>query len=121
MLRHSHHALTPHVEDLLAEDRARICGLIAAELTQGAVTSKELSVVEELTRSIPLLEGTEQTWIEAGRWGRTLREKGVTVGLLDCYLAVMAKTHGCLLLSLDKHFTMIAKHFPLELDTISST
>ena len=115
-LRRSDHALRPHMESLINADRVRLCGVVVAELLQGAVGPKENAAVEELADTIPLLESDDQIWMASGRLSRRLRRQGSTVGLVDCYIAALAQEHNCLLLSLDKHFPIIAKHFPLELD-----
>ena len=116
ILRRSVHALRPHLDSLINADRARLCGVVIAELLQGASGAKENAAVEEIADTIPLLESTDQIWIASGRLSRRLRQEGFTIGLMDCYIAALAQEHDCLLLSLDKHFPMIAKHFPLELD-----
>jgi predicted nucleic acid-binding protein len=120
LLRRSAHPMRPHLDSLVNTDRARLCGVIIAELLQGAVGPKEISAVEELANAVPLLESNDQTWIASGRLSHRLRQQGTTVGLVDCYIAALAQDHRCLLLSLDKHFPIIAKHFPLELDPAAS-
>ena len=117
LLRRSSHSLRPHLDRLVIADRARLCGVIIAELLQGAAGPKEIDAVEELAKNIPLLESDDKTWIASGRLSHKLRQQGTTVGLIDCYIAALAQDHRCLLLSLDKHFPIIAKHFPLELDS----
>ena len=116
LLRDSEHPLRSHLENLVATDRARICRAIVAELIQGAVSAKDLEAAEGLAETVPLLEADDFLWLEAGRLGRRLRQKGATVGLFDCYLAALATKHQCLLLSLDKHFAWISKASPLLLD-----
>ena len=116
LLRRSVHPLRPHLDSLINADRARLCGVIIAELLQGAIGPKDISAVEELANAIPILESNDQTWIVSGRLSHRLRQQGSTVGLVDCYIAAIAQENRCLLLSLDKHFPIIAKHFSLELD-----
>ena len=116
LLRRSGHPLRPHLDSLINADRARLCGVIIAELLQGAAGSKEISAVEELSSTVPLLESNDRIWIDSGRLSHRLREQGTTVGLIDCYIAALAQNHRCLLLSLDKHFPIISKHSHLELD-----
>lgn len=115
LLRNSSHPSRGLLETLIADDRARLCTAIAAELIQGASTAQDLHAAEELAQTIPGLKAEELTWLDAGRMSQRLRIKGITVGLLDCYLAQIALDHGCALLSLDKHFPMIAKHTSLQL------
>jgi predicted nucleic acid-binding protein len=118
LLRHSAHPLRPFLEQMIAEDRARLCSAVVAELLQGATTPKDAAAAEALGKAIPLLQSDDSTWLEAGRLGQRLRMKGVGVGLLDCYIAALATTHGCAILSLDKHFPLMAKHSDLDLISI---
>ena len=115
LLRHSIHPLRTVVDRLIAEDRARICAAIGAELIQGATTSKDLAAAEDLAAAVPSLESTDKNWLSAGRLAQRLRHKGLTIGLLDCYLADVALFYHASILSLDKHFPLIAKHTALSL------
>ena len=115
LLRHSIHPLRAAVDQLLSDDLARLCGPIAAELMQGATTAKDLAAVEALASAIPSLSISENHWLRAGRLGQKLRAKGVTVGLLDCYLAEAALAHDAAIFSLDHHFSLMAKHMSLRL------
>ncbi len=110
LLRHPTHALRPLIDNLIAEDQARLCAAVSAELTKARRPAKDLSAAEDLTQAIPILEGEDKIWMDAGRLAQKLRSKGVIVGLLDCYLASIALAHDCAILSLDKHFSLIAKH-----------
>ena len=115
LLRHPQTSLRAEIDALVGDGRARLCGAIVAELMQGAMTSKDMTAVEGLAQSIPNLKAEDVVWREAGKLGQRLRLKGVSVGLLDCYLAAVALEHRCQIMSLDKHFLMIAKHTDLRL------
>ena len=115
LLRRPHHPARPVMDDLLNDNRARLCAAVAAELIQGAVTSRDLTASEELYRTVPMIAGGDDTWIAAGRLAQKLRSKGFTVGLIDCYIAEIALAHRCSIFTLDKHFPVIAKHTSLEL------
>ena len=115
LLRHPDHAVRPLVDDLLTENRARFCAAVVAELLQGATTTKDLMAVEDLRQAVPSLEASDDTWLAAGRLSQKLRSKGAVIGLLDCYLSELAIRHRCPILSLDKHFPLIAKHASLDL------
>jgi predicted nucleic acid-binding protein len=115
LLRDSAHPARPLLERLVADGEARLCGAVMAELLQGATTPKDLEAAQGLAKAIPMLRSTEDTWLEAGRLGQRLRSKGISVGLLDCFLAALAFESESALLSLDKHFPLIAKHTHLKL------
>ena len=115
LLRSIDSPLRPEMDNLIGDDRARVCGVVMAELLQGATTAKDISAVEGLFQAIPGLKAEDRLWREAGKLGQRLRLKGAHVGLLDCYLASVALEHGCRLWSLDKHFSLIARHTDLRL------
>ena len=115
LLRGTDHAVRGILESLMVEDRVCLCAVVMAELIQGATTSNDLHAAEELGENLPMLKAEDKTWFEAGHMAQRLRQKGVTVGLLDCYLASLSIQHDCQLLTLDKHFPLIAKHSTLEL------
>jgi predicted nucleic acid-binding protein len=120
LLRDPNYRMRGYVDELVAEDRARLCGAISAELLQGATTAKDTEAVEELSSSLPLMPATDESWKDAGHLSRKLRSKGITVGLMDCYIAAIAMSHGCMLLSEDKHFPLIAKHSSLDMAEFTS-
>lgn len=97
------------------EGQAALAGPVIGELIQGAKTEKELKEIEGLLGAVPHLVPTSQTWQEAGRLSYTLRQKGITVHLLDCYLARLTIEHGASILSLDEHFSLIRRHSSLKL------
>ena len=119
LLRHTDHPLRQHLESLVTEDRARLCAAVVAELIQGAVSPKDLAAAQTLAETVPMLEADDSLWLEAGRLARQLRRRGATVGLFDCYVAALAIKNDCLLLSLDKHFRLIAKASTLRLDPLA--
>ena len=45
----------------------------------------------------------------------SMKRKGSTVNLVDCYIAVLSVEHGCGILTLDDHFKVISKFMKLEM------
>jgi len=113
--RHAQGPVTQEVTLLLSGGRAVLTGVVVAELLQGARDAREVDAVRKLRGVVPSLGDSAATWEEAGLLARELRRKGQMMALIDCYLAVLAKTHRCSVLSLDRHFLVIARHCPLEL------
>ena len=95
------------VLDLMDANRVCCVGLILAELMQGAKSERELSVIRDFTHVFRFLPETPELWAKAGKLSYTLRHKGITVGLADCFIAVSAVEAGAELLSLDSHFESI--------------
>jgi predicted nucleic acid-binding protein len=89
--------------------------LILGELTQGAQGENDLLAIEALFSATKLLNPTVTTWRKAGVLSARLRKKGITIHLFDCLLATLAVENGASLISYDRHFKLIAAHFPLEL------
>lgn len=84
-----------------------IAGPSITELIQGLKTSSEKVIFADLLGSLPSLPVTDQDWIDAGKIGSTLREKGITVPLPDLLIYTLAFNNNCSLYSKDKHFKMI--------------
>lgn len=90
-------------------DDKRICcsGIILAELIQGAKSEKEQEVLRDFRHVFEFLDESVDLWQATGELSNTLRRKGKSAGLSDCYLAVSAKAHNVKILTLDKHFDVI--------------
>ena len=99
----------------LERGHAHTTGLIVAELIQGARNERDLEAIDIIAETAVVLEPTTTTWMTAGRLSRDLRKKGLTIPLQDCLLAVLAVDHGLKLFTLDRHFTLINKHYPLHM------
>ena len=98
-------------------DSRRICctGIVLAELVQGAKSQKELDVLKEFLHVFDFLPDSTELWEKAGELSFSLRLKGETVGLADCYISVVASSNNVKLLTLDKHFEIIRKETKLDL------
>ncbi len=90
-------------------DDKRICcvGLVLAELLQGAKSEKELGVLRDFRHVFEFLDESVDLWQAVGELSHALVRKGKTIGLSDCYLAVAAKAHKAMILTLDRHFEVI--------------
>lgn len=104
-------ALAEQVADLIEGDRALLCGVVVAELLQGAKGGREEKQVGYLIARLPRLATTEEDWDEAGRVLNGLRRRGITVPLTDALIAVIAKRCNVEILTADQHF----KHLPVVL------
>lgn len=108
------------IDELLSGGQVCLADIIIAELIQGAKSEKEISAIEEIEAALTVLKQSDETWKKAGLLSYNLKRKGTTVNLTDCYIAVIAATNQCELLTYDKHFKIIAEHFPdLTLATTS--
>jgi predicted nucleic acid-binding protein len=97
------------MERLIDNEQICLCGIILAELMQGAKSEKELAVLLNLPQVFSFIPETHQLWAEAGRLAFDLRRKGLTIGLSDCYIAVAAASARAQVATLDSHFTALNK------------
>jgi len=115
------HPLRPVVSNLLARRMACTTGPVLAELYQGTRSDQDLQAISSLLKTTQILQSSLETWIQAGSLAARLRKKGLTIALIDCLVAATAVEHHVALLTYDRHFRLIAKHFPLELEAASLT
>ena len=108
-------AICNQLNQLVEEKRATTVKLVIAELIQGAKQEKEIEVINELDSVIPTLAELSDTWKKAGKLSYDLRKRGKVIGLTDCYIAVMTSEHNAQLFSLDQHFKVISKYYPLSI------
>ena len=109
------------VSKLLPENRIVSIGIIIAELMQGAKSEKEVTVIKDFVHIFDFLPETPQLWVQAGELSFNIRRVGKTVGLSDCFIAVITKHYNASLLSLDKDFQIIKGEFDLSLLPIKET
>jgi hypothetical protein len=95
------------VTRLMDDEQVVCCGVILAELMQGAKSRKELAVLESFPQVFTFLRETPELWAAAGKLSYTLRRKGLTVGLSDCFIAVAAAAAGVQVATLDNHFDLL--------------
>lgn len=117
-LRKSDHPVNVKMEFLIENDGLCVASAIKAELMRGAESDHERSDLDAYWRNLPLLKADDAVWEEAGRLAYRLRRKGITPGLIDCYLASLAIRHGSSLMTLDKGFQSMPLHCSLKLETL---
>lgn len=96
------------INELAENQQLASLKLIMAELIQGARSQSEIEVINELAEVATILSEPSDAWQKAGKLSFDLRRAGKTVGLADCYIAIVAQAHGSPLYSFDKHFEMIS-------------
>jgi predicted nucleic acid-binding protein len=91
------------LEQLLAENRAALCGLALAEVRQGLWPDEESEVLE-LFDVLPWLETTRADYQRAGEILTQLRRRGVTIPTMDRLVAAHCLEREIPLLENDRHF-----------------
>ena len=107
--------LTDKVDDILGSSEVCVPRVVIAELVQRAKTEKEIAVIEEFIDAFRIVDQTDGTWLKAGRLSFSMKRKGITVHLVDCYIAILARETGCKIFSLDEHFKEIRKFERIDL------
>ncbi len=97
------------VSRLMDDEQIVCCGVILAELIQGAKSDKELAVLENFLQVFTFIPETPELWAAAGKISHKLRRKGGTIGLADCFIAVAAASVKVRVATLDGHFDELCK------------
>jgi tRNA(fMet)-specific endonuclease VapC len=91
-------------------------GPIAVELYQGARTTKEVEVIDQLFQTIHYVELTRSHYHHAGQISHKAARSGKIFSTVDLILAVVAYDEKLRLFSLDTHFKEISQFCPLSLE-----
>ncbi len=110
--------LAAQVDELLSQEMGCISDVVIAELLQGAKSQNEISTITDLSKMLLLVSQSLETWQKAGMLSHMLKKGGRTIHLVDCYIAVIAQENQCQILTLDRHFDIISKYYPVKLITI---
>ncbi len=103
------------VDRILSFSHIFVPKVVIAELIQGANSEKEISVIEDFVDAFYIIDQSDDTWMKAGRLSFSMKKKGITIHIIDCYIAVIANENSCKIFSLDDHFKTIKKFMNLEL------
>lgn len=103
------------VSQLMDDEQVVCCGVILAELMQGAKSDKELAVLEDFLQVFSFIPESPELWAAAGKLSYQLRRKGVTVGLSDCFIAVAAASAKAQVATLDCHFEALCQPVGISL------
>ena len=91
----------------IADGRAAVCHVVAAELLTGCLSNSEYREVELVLAGLEWLPVTDECWDRAAALGFNLRRAGVTVPLTDRLVVVIARLHEADVLHSDAHFDLI--------------
>jgi len=108
-------SISKKVDEILSKQEVYVPKIVIAELIQGAKSEREISVIEDFVDAFNIIDQREDTWLKTGKLSFTLKKKGKTINLTDCYIAVIAKEYECQIFSLDEHFKDIPKSLNIHL------
>jgi tRNA(fMet)-specific endonuclease VapC len=106
------------LREYLKLNQACYTGPIAVELYQGAKTSKEVEVIDQLLETIHYVEITRSHYHHAGQISHKAARSGKIFSVVDLILAVVAHDEQIKLLSLDTHFKEISRFCPISLEAL---
>jgi len=92
---------------LIEKDMVYTAGIILFEIFQGVKSEKGKTVLEEVFKSIPYLEMTSRTWLNAAELSRDLKKKGVTLPPSDILMAQLAIENSLEIFTVDDHFKRV--------------
>ncbi|MBI2346724.1 MAG: PIN domain-containing protein [Deltaproteobacteria bacterium] len=107
--------LAVHIERLVAARRLKNLRIITAELLRGAFSPSDRRAIEETVAHIPVIERDDCHWLVVGVLCRRLAKRGVTIPLVDGWIAQATMDARGQLWTLDGDFRAIAKCSPLAL------
>jgi len=108
-------ALAHHVKELILSEQVLIPGIIKTELLRGTKNKKEYDRLNELLKGLEYLPVSEGFWEKLSVFSFELFRKGVTVPLIDTYIALLCIENNISILHNDKHFDLVAKKSRLRI------
>lgn len=108
----------PEVEALRAgieRGEVVLVGVILQEILQGFPSGDRTKRLLERLAAFPLLALHRGDFVYAAEIRNKCRARGVAISSVDAQIAAAAINHRCRLLSTDRDFERIARHFPLRL------
>ena len=99
-----------------AIERGDVCllGVILQELLQGFPSLDRTHRLAERLSPFPLLSLHRGDYVYAAEIRNRCRAKGLAISTIDAQIAAAAINHRCALLTIDRDFAGIARHFPLR-------
>lgn len=111
----SDEALCTLVKDLILKGRVLLPGIIKTEIMRGAKNKKEYNRLNDLLKGLDYIPVADSFWGKLSGFSYGLFKKGITVPLIDTYIALLCIENNALLLHCDKHFDLIAQKTRLKI------
>lgn len=108
------------VDELLAEERVLLAGMVELELLAGTRTEREFRELKDLLNGLPKVETHEADWAAAALMAFRLRRAGYTVPSTEVLLACQARRAKAGILHADRDFTVLCRHFHMEQEDFSA-
>lgn len=95
--------------------------IIQLEVSQGARTNEQFTVLWEGFENLRLLSIEDTHWKQSAINFFKCRKKGITISTIDCLIATLAQQYNRSLWSLDKVFKQVAPVLGIEVINNSNT
>ena len=95
--------------------------IIQLEVSQGARTNEQFTVLWEGFENLQLLPIEDTHWKQSAINFFKCRKKGITISTIDCLIATLAQQYNATLWSLDKVFKQVAPILGVEVINNSNT
>lgn len=102
------------VKQLISEGKILLPGIIKTEILRGTKSKEEFQMLDESLSGLIYLSVEDDFWGRLARFSFDLSREGITVPLVDAYIALLAIEQKASLLHRDIHFDFIAQKTGLE-------
>lgn len=102
------------VKDLILKGRILVPGIIKTEILKGTKNKKEYDRLSDLLKGLDYLPVADEFWEKLSKFSYDLYRKGITVPLVDTYIALLCIENHASIIHCDKHFDLIAQKSPLK-------
>ena len=101
----------------LAVERGDVClvGVVLQEVLQGFPSPDRSRRLVERLAPFPILALHRGDYVYAAEIRNKCRSKGLAITTVDAQIAAASINHRCPLLTVDRDFEGVARHFPLRL------
>ena len=103
------------VKQLISEGNILLPGIVKTEILRGTKSKEEFQMLDESLSGLIYLSVEDDFWGRLARFSFGLLREGITVPLVDAYIALLAIEQKASLLHRDIHFDFIAEKTGLEI------
>ncbi|MBA7557280.1 hypothetical protein ES705_50026 [subsurface metagenome] len=117
MRKDFHPDIKERIDYILRESEVAVNGVIKLELLGGIRTENEYNRLKSRLDSLFYIEATESLWDYSSKQAFDLRRKGNTIPFTDIFIVASAVCEDAVLVHVDSHFDLIAKHIGLKVES----
>jgi len=115
-----HPVIKERTQLLLLESDVAINGMIQLELLGETRSEKEYTRLKTRLDGLYFIEADRSLWDFSSKLAYDLKKKGVNIPHTNIFIAACALMEGAILMHVDSHFDLIAKHAGLKVESFVS-